>query len=102
MVRNGDTSVAMVYAPISAASVAAAERIQSERAGLIAAAPDMARALLAIRGRVAEAGKSLPRERDADQMAALEDSFVTIPTAMIRDAFAALRKAGVLPESTGG
>lgn len=60
------------------------------------AAPDMARALLAIRERVAQAGDALPRPRNADEMAAMEDSFVTIPTEMLRAAFDALRKAGAL------
>lgn len=73
-----------------------ADEVTEEALPLILAAPDMARALMAIRERVSDAGKSQPREKDADQMAALEDSFVTIPTAMLRDAFAALRKAGVL------
>lgn len=85
----------MVHAPAPGHSQGPAQ-IEA-RAHLIAAAPDMARALLAILARVTEAGKALPRERDADAMAAMEDSQVTISTALLRDAFAALRKAKVLP-----
>jgi hypothetical protein len=67
-----------------------------EEASLVAAAPDMARALGAIMGRVAEAGRAMPRERSAEEMVA-SDTDIPVPAALLRDALAALKKAGVLP-----
>lgn len=63
---------------------------------LIAAAPDMARAGLAIYARVEEAARAMPGARTADDLAAMDTS-VTVPASLIRDLFAAMRSGGVLP-----
>lgn len=62
----------------------------------IAAAPDMARAGLAIYARVEEAARAMPGARTADDLAAMDTS-VTVPASLIRDLFAAMRKGGVQP-----
>lgn len=62
---------------------------------LISAASDMARAGLMLHARVAEAARSLPSARTADGLAEMDTS-VTVPSSIIREVFAALRKAVVL------
>lgn len=68
---------------------------RAARARFFAAAPDMARALLSVRARVEEAGKAMPRQRTAEEMS-VGDFDVTMPASVVRECFAALKKAGML------
>ena len=60
-----------------------------------AASLDMERALLALHARAQETGDSIGTGRTAEQVA-LADMSITVPTSILREAFAALRKAGAL------
>lgn len=62
----------------------------------IAAAPDMARTGMLLHARVAEAARSLPSAKTAEALAEMDTS-ITVPSSVIREVFAALRKGGVIP-----
>lgn len=68
-----------------------------EDASVAAAAPEMARALMAVKECVVEtASRSMPGRRTAEELSEM-DMTVPIPTSILRDMLAALRKAGVIP-----
>jgi hypothetical protein len=90
VVRSGGLTICYfpAFDPASAAR-------RSDMARFVSAAPDMARALMALRARTEEAATSLPGDIGADTLVN-RDVAVVVPASVLRDVFDALRKAGVL------
>lgn len=71
------------------------DKTAEARLRLATAAPDLARVALRLRERGEQCLSSLPDKRTIDDLAAMETT-IPVSASILRDALAALRKAGVL------
>lgn len=72
-----------------------AAKVSEEVTAFALAAPDMARVALALKTRGESAVSALPGNRTVDDFAGM-DTTISVPASVLRDALAALRKAGIL------